>query len=312
MDTPPHRYERALKGIPQGRQRRQPAARSQSAHHSPANGCDRGRIKGQCAPRLLHPRGPIVTSVNCYPRNALVERLADQSAPQSDPRRLRDRRCRSAEFTLLSARPLYPASLCGQHSFEEVYTASARRTHPRRPRQRITRCSGFHTFYRRTMASCAPAESHATLLDALDYGAVWSRRGLAAMSRITRSTQQRCDQPRRDDENLADSRDFPSPATDQVPSWNPRLMQPEHLRARILSGPRRRSGSINLPPEIRADPPSRALSRGVRAQTPASIRSAPAASSEPRSSPPCSKTRPCSCREARAAPLAPCLTAAAL
>jgi Fic family protein len=86
--------------------------------------------------------------------------------------------------------------------------------------------------------------SHATLLDALDTGAVWSiARGLARNVDVYKGHLAACDQPRRNDldgrgnlseESLAEfTRFFLSTCIDQV-TFMERLMQPEHLRARIL------------------------------------------------------------------------------
>jgi Fic family protein len=86
--------------------------------------------------------------------------------------------------------------------------------------------------------------SHATLLDALDTGAAWSiARGLARNVGAYKGHLAACDQARRNDldgrgnlseENLAEfTRFFLSTCIDQV-TFMERLMQPDHLRARIL------------------------------------------------------------------------------
>jgi Fic family protein len=86
--------------------------------------------------------------------------------------------------------------------------------------------------------------SHATLLDALDTGAVWSiARGLARNIDAYKGHLAACDQARRNDldgrgnlseENLAEfTQFFLSTCIDQV-TFMERLMQPDHLRARIL------------------------------------------------------------------------------
>ncbi len=86
--------------------------------------------------------------------------------------------------------------------------------------------------------------SHATLLDALDTGAVWSiARGLARNVDAYKTHLAACDQTRRNDldgrgnlseENLAEfTRFFLTTCIDQV-IFMERLMQPDQLRARIL------------------------------------------------------------------------------
>jgi Fic family protein len=86
--------------------------------------------------------------------------------------------------------------------------------------------------------------SHATLLEALDTGAVWSvARGLARNVDAYKAHLAACDQPRRNDldgrghlseENLAEfTRFFLTTCLDQV-TFMEELMQPEQLRARIL------------------------------------------------------------------------------
>jgi Fic family protein len=85
--------------------------------------------------------------------------------------------------------------------------------------------------------------SHATMLDALDTGALWSvARGLARNVQAYKSHLAACDQPRRNDldgrgplseENLAEfTRFFLTTCLDQV-SFMAKLMQPEELRTRI-------------------------------------------------------------------------------
>jgi Fic family protein len=85
--------------------------------------------------------------------------------------------------------------------------------------------------------------SHATMLDALDTGAVWSvARGLARNVQAYKSHLAACDQPRRNDldgrgplseETLADfTRFFLTACLDQV-SFMEKLVQPDELRAHI-------------------------------------------------------------------------------
>jgi len=101
--------------------------------------------------------------------------------------------------------------------------------------------------------------SHATLLDALDTGAVWSiARGLARNVDAYKRHLAACDQPRRNDldgrgnlseENLAEFTGFfLSTCIDQV-TFMERLMQPNHLRARILLWAEEEIRLDHLPPK---------------------------------------------------------------
>jgi Fic family protein len=101
--------------------------------------------------------------------------------------------------------------------------------------------------------------SHATLLDALDTGAVWSiARGLARKVDAYKGHLAACDQPRRNDldgrgnlseENLAEFTGFfLSTCIDQV-TFMERLMQPNHLRARILLWAEEEIRLDHLPPK---------------------------------------------------------------
>jgi hypothetical protein len=86
--------------------------------------------------------------------------------------------------------------------------------------------------------------SHAMVLETLDTGAVWSvARGLARNETTYKQLLANCDRPRRNDldgrgnlseEALAEfTRFFLTVSTDQV-TFMETLMQPDHLRARIL------------------------------------------------------------------------------
>jgi Fic family protein len=101
--------------------------------------------------------------------------------------------------------------------------------------------------------------SHATLLDALDTGAVWSiARGLARNVDAYKTHLAACDQTRRNDldgrgnlseENLAQfTRFFLTTCIDQV-IFMERLMQPDPLRARILLWAEEEIRLDHLPPK---------------------------------------------------------------
>lgn len=86
--------------------------------------------------------------------------------------------------------------------------------------------------------------SHATMVETLDTGAIWSiARGLARNVDVYKAHLAACDQPRRNDldgrgslseENLAEfTRFFLGTCLDQV-AFMEGLMQPDHLRARML------------------------------------------------------------------------------
>jgi Fic family protein len=101
--------------------------------------------------------------------------------------------------------------------------------------------------------------SHATMLEALDTGAVWSiARGLARTVDDYKAHLAACDQTRRNDldgrghlseENLAEfTRFFLTVCLDQV-AFMERLMQPDQLRARILLWTEEEIRLDKLPPK---------------------------------------------------------------
>ena len=101
--------------------------------------------------------------------------------------------------------------------------------------------------------------SHATQLEALDTGAVWSiARGLARNVQAYRGHLAACDETRRNDldgrgnlseESLADfTRFFLTTCIDQV-SFMERLMQPDQLRARTLLWVEEETRLDHLPPK---------------------------------------------------------------
>jgi Fic family protein len=101
--------------------------------------------------------------------------------------------------------------------------------------------------------------SHATLLEALDTGAVWSvARGLARNVDAYKAHLAACDQTRRNDldgrgnlseENLSEfTRFFLTTCLDQV-AFMEELMQPEQLRARILLWTEEQIRLDRLPPK---------------------------------------------------------------
>lgn len=101
--------------------------------------------------------------------------------------------------------------------------------------------------------------SHATLLEALDTGAVWSiARGLARSVDAYKAHLAACDQPRRNDldgrgnlseKNLVEfTRYFLSTCLDQV-TFMEGLMQPDRLRARILLWAEEEIRLDKLPPK---------------------------------------------------------------
>jgi len=124
--------------------------------------------------------------------------------------------------------------------------------------------------------------SHATLLEALDTGAVWSiARGLARSVDAYKGHLAACDLTRRNDldgrgnlseENLAEfSRFFLTTCIDQV-AFMESLMQPDRLRARILLWAEEQMRLKKLPPKSGAILEA-ALYRGglPRADTPAIV-----------------------------------------
>ena len=101
--------------------------------------------------------------------------------------------------------------------------------------------------------------SHATLLQALDTGGIWSiARGLARNVQDYKTHLFACDQTRRNDldgrgdlseENLVEfTRFFLTTCIDQV-GFMERLMQPDHLRARVLQWAEEEIRLDQLPPK---------------------------------------------------------------
>lgn len=101
--------------------------------------------------------------------------------------------------------------------------------------------------------------SHATMLEALDTGAIWSvARGLARNVEAYKAHLAACDQPRRSDldgrgplseENLADfTRFFLTTCLDQV-TFMEKLAQPEELRTRIQLWAEEETRLDRLPPK---------------------------------------------------------------
>jgi Fic family protein len=104
--------------------------------------------------------------------------------------------------------------------------------------------------------------SHATMLEALDTGAVWSiARGLARKVNEYKAHLAACDQTKRNDldgrgnlseENLAEfTRFFLTTCIDQV-TFMEGLAQPDHLRARIMLWAEEEIRFVRLPPKSAA------------------------------------------------------------
>jgi Fic family protein len=127
--------------------------------------------------------------------------------------------------------------------FEEVYTRLGKTETILAAAAAHHRLAWIHPFLDGN-GRVARLMSHATLLDALDTGAVWSvARGLARSANTYKGHLAACDQTRRNDldgrgslseESLAEfTRFFLTTCLDQV-TFMEGLMQPDSLRARIL------------------------------------------------------------------------------
>jgi Fic family protein len=129
------------------------------------------------------------------------------------------------------------------HRFEEVYSRLGKTETILATAAAHHRLAWIHPFLDGN-GRVARLMSHATLLEALDTGAVWSvARGLARNVAAYKGHLAACDQTRRNDldgrghlseENLAEfTRFFLTTCLDQV-TFMEGLMQPDQLRARIL------------------------------------------------------------------------------
>jgi Fic family protein len=170
------------------------------------------------------------------------------------PGELRHRDVEVGKHVAISA-PAVPRFL---HRFEEVYGRLGKTETILATASAHHRLAWIHAFLDGN-GRVARLMSHATLLESLDTGAVWSiARGLARNVDAYKAHLAACDQTRRNDldgrgnlseENLAEfTRFFLTTCIDQV-TFMERLMQPDQLRARILLWAEEEIRLDHLPPK---------------------------------------------------------------
>jgi len=238
-DTHPIDIERALKGDYSNDARKRDLQLEAKAHIAVQKWIDIGGLKGHAVAadsiREIHRR-----FCEALPEDLLwVEDRVTKKRIKVIPGKLRHRDVAVGRHVPISA-PAVPRFL---KRFEEAYSKlgktetilSAAATHHR--------LVWIHPFLDGN-GRVARLISHATLLEALDTGAVWSiARGLARNVDAYKGHLAACDQPRRNDldgrgslseENLAEfTKFFLTVCIDQV-TFMESLMQPDRLRGRIL------------------------------------------------------------------------------
>ena len=244
-DTHPIDIERALKGDYSKDSKKRNLQLEAKAHITVQQWIDRGGLKGSALTaasiREVHRH-----FCELLPEEMLwVEDSTTKERIKVIPGDLRDRDVVVGSHVAISP-PVVPRFL---QRFEEVYSRLGKTETILAAAAAHHRLLWIHPFIDGN-GRVARLMSHATLLDALDTGAVWSiARGLARNVDAYKEHLAACDQPRRDDENLAGfTRFFLSTCTDQV-TFMERLMQPEHLRARILLWAEEEIRLDHLPPK---------------------------------------------------------------
>ena len=237
-DTHPVDIERALRGDYSKDSRKRDLQLEAKAHIEVQKWIDSGGLKGRSvtvdAIRETHHR-----FCSLLPEELLsVEDPASKERVNVIPGELRSRDVRIGRHVAISpsAVPRFLAQfeqVYGQLGKTETILATAAAHH---------RLVWIHPFVDGN-GRVARLMSHATMLEALDTGAIWSvARGLARNVQSYKSHLAACDQSRRNDldgrgplseENLADfTRFFLATCLDQV-SFMEKLVQPDELRARI-------------------------------------------------------------------------------
>ncbi len=256
-DTHPIDIERALKGDYSKDANKRDLQLEAKAHIEVQKWIDGGSLKG-CA----------VTAVSiCEIHRRFCELLPDDLLWVEDPATkerinvipggLRHRDVAVGKHVPVSP-PAVPHFLC---RFEEVYSRLGNTETILATAAAHHRLAWIHPFLDGN-GRVARLMSHATLLKALDTGAVWSiARGLARNLDAYKSHLAACDQTRRNDldgrghlseENLAEfTRFFLTICIDQV-AFMERLVQPDRLRARILLWAEEEIRLDHLPPKAGA------------------------------------------------------------
>jgi Fic family protein len=253
-DTHPIDIERALKGDYSKDAKKRNLQLEAKAHIAVQQWIDGGNLKGSALTadsiREIHRR-----FCELMPDELLwVEDPTTKERIKVLPGELRDRDVVVGNHVAISP----PFVLRFLQRFEEVYSHLGKTETILAAAAAHHRLLWIHPFLDGN-GRVARLMSHATLLDALDTGAVWSiARGLARNVDAYKGHLAACDQPRRNDldgrgnlseESLAEfTRFFLSTCIDQV-TFMERLMQPEHLRARILLWAQEEIRLDHLPPK---------------------------------------------------------------
>jgi len=238
-DTHPIDIERALKGDYSTDDKKRDLQLEAKAHIAVQQWIDTGGLKGRAVAadsiREIHRR-----FCEALPEDLMwVEDPVTKERIKVIPGKLRHRDVAVGRHVPISA----PAVPCFLKRFEEVYSKLGKTDTILSAAAAHHRLVWIHPFLDGN-GRVARLISHATLLDALDTGAVWSiARGLARNVDAYKAHLAACDHPRRNDldgrgslseENLAEfTKFFLSICIDQV-TFMETLMQPDQLRARIL------------------------------------------------------------------------------
>ena len=253
-DTHPIEIERALKGDYSNDAKKRDLQLEAKAHIAVQQWIDTGGLKGRAVAadsiREIHRR-----FCEALPEDLLwVEDPATKERIKVIPGELRHRDVAVGRHVPISA-PAVPRFL---KRFEEVYAKLGKTDTILSAAAAHHRLVWIHPFLDGN-GRVARLISHATLLDALDTGAVWSiARGLARNVDAYKAHLAACDQTRRNDldgrghlseENLAEfTKFFLTICIDQV-TFMEGLMQPDQLRARILLWAEEEIRLNKLPPK---------------------------------------------------------------
>jgi Fic family protein len=253
-DIHPIDIERALKGEYSKDGKKRDLQLEAKAHINVQQWIDDGALKGRAVTtdsiREIHRR-----FCELLPDDLLwVEDPTTKERIKVIPGELRSRDVAVGNHMPISA-PAVPRFLL---RFEEVYSRLGKTETILATAAAHHRLAWIHPFLDGN-GRVARLMSHATLLDALDTGAIWSvARGLARNVETYKAHLAACDQTRRNDldgrghlseENLAEfTRFFLTTCLDQI-AFMEGLMQPQQLRARILLWTEEEIRLDRLPPK---------------------------------------------------------------
>jgi Fic family protein len=253
-DTHPIDIERALNGEYSKDAKKRDLQLEAKAHIAVQQWIDDGGLKGRAvtadAIREIHRR----FCEHLPPDLLWVEYPATKEKIEVIPGELRHR-----DVAVGAHIPVSPGAVPSfLHRFEEVYSRLGKTETILATAAAHHRLAWIHPFLDGN-GRVARLMSHATLLEALDTGAVWSvARGLARNVDAYKGHLAACDQTRRNDlhgrghlseENLAEfTRFFLTTCLDQV-AFMEGLLQPDRLRARILLWTEEEIRLDRLPPK---------------------------------------------------------------